>query len=527
MLTNSSFDIGGIERPNPETVLMGRSSGVLLHISSLPSEHGIGDMGEAAYSFAKNLRLSGQKYWQILPLNPSNPHAGESPYFSSSAFAGNPLLIDLRQLVVAGFIQQNDIRVPRGLPVDSIDFGRVREFKVNVLYQAAKFFLQGQVGEDYIDFCNDHDFWLDDFSLFTALQSRYKQVSWSDWPEALRDRRADALSVAASELENEIEREKVVQYFFYQQWNKLKNYCNSLGLVIFGDMPIYVNYESADVWVNHNFFKLDGKRKPTAVSGVPPDYFSATGQLWNNPVYDWGALHKDNFQWWVKRMEALFKCFDVVRIDHFRGLVQYWEVPAGECTAINGSWQRVPTEGLFSALLDALPHFPVVVEDLGIITDDVVAIKDAHKFPGMLILQFAFEEGNSDEKNPYLPRNHIENALAYLGSHDNTTAKDWFDTASPEVQKNILANVPVAESVGSHISDQLIALLMSSKANIAIVTVQDLLGLPGSARMNNPASNDGNWRWRLSAQQFEALPFGYLGELSKRFRRDHCYPAAK
>lgn len=489
-----------------------RASGVLLHVSSLPSRYGIGDMGSAAYSFVDQLRASGQKYWQILPLNPSNPSSGESPYFSSSAFSGNPLLIDLDALVADGLIAEQDIAVPADLPATEVDFGRVREFKLEVLYKAYQGFKQRGANAQFEAFCEYHNEWLDDYALFTALHRREKAASWSSWPAPLRDRDPAAIAQAKSELAEEVRREKVLQFFFFQQWEKLKAYANEKNIVVFGDMPIYVSYESADVWVDSQFFKLDENKRPVAVSGVPPDYFSATGQLWNNPVYNWDKLKETHYAWWIKRMGALFERFDIVRIDHFRGLVQYWEIPAGEPTAINGSWQDVPTYEFFDALMAAFPNFPVVVEDLGIITPDVVEVKEHYGFPGMLILQFAFGEDNP--QNPYLPQNHVENSVVYLGTHDNNTALGWYENEVDQATVSRIGKYVPGAASGVEVISQLVELTLSSPSRIAIVTAQDLLALPGRARINDPSDNFGNWKWRLTREEFDALPMDKLHQLT-------------
>ncbi|MBR9912271.1 MAG: 4-alpha-glucanotransferase [Gammaproteobacteria bacterium] len=503
---------------NPEQLLSGRASGVLLHLSCLPSAHGIGDMGAAAYEFADQLQAAGQKYWQMLPLNPSNPQSGESPYFSSSAFAGNPLLIDLRQLLQQGLLQGAEIEVPADLPPTQVAFARVRKFKLAMLeLAAARFLAAAELQPDFHSFCARESAWLDDFSLFTALQQQQQAASWADWPAPLRQRDPAALEQARQQLAEPIRVQKVLQYFFDCQWTRLKSYCNSLGLVVFGDMPIYVSYESADVWANAELFKLDQNQRPVAVSGVPPDYFSATGQLWNNPVYNWERLQATNYQWWIERMGGLFQRFDIVRIDHFRGLVQYWEVPAGEPTAINGSWQDVPAYEFFDCLKAAYPHFPVVVEDLGIITPDVVEVKDHYQLPGMLILQFAFSD---NDDNPYLPDKHPQAALVYLGTHDNTTGRAWYEQADPQTRASLLRFIDANEGDDiDTIVDQLLALTLSSRADIAIVTAQDLLVLGADARINDPAVNTGNWGWRMTQAEFERLPMARLAELTRQYGR--------
>lgn len=493
-----------------------RASGVLLHVSCLPSKYGIGDMGKAAYTLVDQLKASGQKYWQILPLNPSNPTSGESPYFSSSAFSGNPLLIDLDALVEEGLISESDIQIPEGLPPTDVDFTRVREFKLNVLYKAYEGFIAQGENKAFDAFC-EQQAWLQDYALFMAIHKKEGKASWADWPVALRDRHEDAITEATQSLAEEIRREKVLQFFFFKQWEKLKSYANEKEIVVFGDMPIYVSYESADVWVDSEFFKLDENKRPVAVSGVPPDYFSATGQLWNNPVYNWDKLKETNYAWWVNRMGALFERFDLVRIDHFRGLVQYWEVPAGEPTAINGTWEDVPTYEFFDTLIKAFPNFPVVVEDLGIITPDVVEVKEHYGFPGMLILQFAFGEDNAE--NPYLPDNHIENSLVYLGTHDNNTALGWYENEIDDATNDRLRKyIPGADN-GPEVINQLVELTLNSKSRIAIVTAQDLLALPGRARINDPSDNFGNWKWRLTQEEFDALPMKKLHELTKKAER--------
>ena len=488
-----------------------RSSGVLLHVSSLPSTFGIGDLGSSAFDFADKLAKSGQRYWQILPLNPTNAGAGESPYFSSSAFAGNPLLIDLMALRDDGLIDKADLLFPADLNPHNVDFDRVRPLKLKVIRKAAAKLVMDGLPAEFTEWRATQAHWLDDYALFTELERIYTNTSWCDWPVALRDRDSAALEKvrelhAAALLETE-----VLQFLFFRQWSRLKTHCNELGLLLFGDMPIYVSYDSADVWANPEIFKLDSDKRPTMVSGVPPDYFSATGQLWNNPVYDWSALKSTNYLWWVKRMQALFERFDIVRIDHFRGLVQFWEVPAGSENAIGGSWQDVPTYDFFDALYRACPEFPVVAEDLGVITPDVVEIKDHYNFPGMLVLHFAFYDDNHD--NPYKPENHAQRALVYLGTHDNNTTRAWLDEADDVIRGRY--QIYLQEGEAPEVTDSMLKLLMRSNANIAIVSAQDLLDLPVRARMNNPSTPFGNWSWRLSADEYAAISFEHLAELTR------------
>lgn len=499
---------------NLQPFLNERASGVLLHIASLPSAYGIGDMGSVAYALADQLHAAGQRYWQILPLNPSNPTSGESPYFSSSAFAGNPLLIDLEALIDWGYLSKQDLTEVLVQETDHIDFDVTRPIKLNTLHKAvAKFDSENDAGFQH--FCQDQAFWLHDYAVFTVIANIEHTAIWSDWPASLRDREDQAMRDVESRHKEAIQAQKIIQYWFYKQWFALKAYCNQKGLVIFGDMPIYVSYASADVWSNAGLFKLDENKCPTHVSGVPPDYFSATGQLWNNPVYDWEALKAQNYQWWVQRMGGLFALFDMVRIDHFRGLVQYWQVPAGEPTAIHGTWEDVPTYELFDALIAAHPDFPAVVEDLGLITHDVLAVKQHYGFQGMHILQFAFD--SDDAGNPHRPENHPERALVYVGTHDNTTLTGWLNEAEDHTHERLDRELNGYGAATKEFA--VIELAMGSEANIAIITAQDLLRLPGSARINNPATLEGNWRWRLTQAQFDAIPFDQVKNLTKKHKR--------
>lgn len=492
-----------------------RSAGVLLHVSSLPTPYGIGDMGKVAYEFAHRLANAGQRFWQILPLNPTNAGAGESPYFSSSAFAGNPLLIDLEALHSDGLLEADDLSFPTDLDCHDVEFERVRPLKLAAIRKAAARLVERGLPEHFHQWQSEQAHWLDDYALFTELERLHPHQSWSDWPAALRDRDASALDAIRTTHAAALLETKVFQYFFFQQWQALKDHCNELGLLLFGDMPIYVSFDSADVWSHPHIFKLGEDKRPTMVSGVPPDYFSATGQLWNNPVYDWEALKATQYRWWVERMNALFARFDIVRIDHFRGLVQYWEVPAGAENAIGGSWQDVPTYDFFDTLYRANPDFPVVAEDLGVITPDVVEVKDHYGLPGMLVLHFAFYDDNSD--NPYKPENHSPRSLVYLGTHDNTTTRAWLDEADEQIRGRYQHYLNAEERTDS--VDSLLGLLMRSSANIAIISAQDLLDLPARARMNNPSTPSGNWSWRLSDEEYAVLPFDKLAALTEGSQR--------
>ncbi|MBN1757688.1 MAG: 4-alpha-glucanotransferase [Chitinispirillaceae bacterium] len=494
-----------------------RGSGILMHISSLPSPCGIGDLGPQAYDFVDQLEQAKQTYWQVLPLNPTGRSSFNSPYFSSSAIAGNPLLISLEALVSDGLLATIPAAAGSS-PDDKVDYDAVTRFKYPLLEKAYETSLQKTGNNGFTDFCSANASWLDDFTLFIALRHHFNNVPWDQWPDQLRRRDAGALADYRQKLSESVAREKWYQFIFFTQWEKLKRYCNEKGILVIGDIPIYVSYDSVDVWTNPDIFKLDEDLQPMAVSGVPPDYFSATGQLWNNPVYNWDHIEKTGFAWWKDRMKAVFSRFDIVRIDHFRGLVQYWEVPAGEPTAINGSWQPVPTRSLFDTLLNEIPGFPVIAEDLGIITDDVRAEMDHYSFPGMKVLLFAFGEDNP--VHPYLPHMYGTNYFVYTGTHDNTTVRGWFENeASEEDRERLLRYTAITDhSVGSVVWT-CIRLAQSSVANVAIIPLQDLLLLGASARMNQPAQAEGNWMWRATPDQIRQLPVGTLAEMASIYGR--------
>jgi 4-alpha-glucanotransferase len=488
-----------------------RASGVLLHITSLPSRHGIGDLGAEAYRFVDALAAARQRYWQVLPVNPTLSEGDDSPYFSSSALAGNPLMIDLEALLRDGLLDAEDMTPASPFPESEVDFAAVREFKLPLLDKAQRRFRARGYSGEFAAFLIAHSHWLTEHALHSALREQYGE-RWIDWPEALRRRNPRALRAAAQTHGEAIAREQVLQYFFHRQWQQLRSYCQSRGVRLFGDMPIYVAYESADVWASPQVFQLDDNLRPLLVSGVPPDYFSSTGQLWNNPVYDWATLQAGNFLWWQQRVANNLEHYDLLRIDHFRGLVQFWGVPAGAETAMEGHWYPAPTEALFSQLQSTLGDLPVVVEDLGTITPDVVAARERFHFPGMVVLHFAF--GNDDPHNPHRLENHSENAVAYLGTHDNNTTAGWIENELDDASEQRLASVLPANWAENSVFS-LISLLQQAPPRLAIVTAQDLLCLPASARFNDPANPGHNWRWRLSREQFDALPLQRLGEISR------------
>ena len=472
-----------------------RGSGVLLHVPSLPSPFGVGDMGPGAFRFVDFLAETKQSLWQILPLNPTDPEHHNSPYHSTSAFACNPLLISPEFLVQDGLLKGADIKTVPNFPAERVDYRAVGVYKKELFNRAYERFKGKGPSHEYERFCSENSGWLEDFALFMAVKSHFNGAAWSQWPQDIRDRQPEALEWARGELEHDVERERFLQYIFLNQWGSLKNYCNERGIQIIGDIPIYVEHDSADVWTHSEIFKLDDGRRPYVVAGVPPDYFSETGQLWGNPVYRWDVLKERGYSWWVERMEHNLRLCDVLRIDHFRGLVAYWEVPAMDDTAINGRWIEAPVMDFLNHLMRKFPFLPIIAEDLGLITPDVREVIHHFELPGMKVLLFAF--GEDLPTNPYIPHNLPKNCVAYTGTHDNNTVRGWFEgDEAPEDKKRLLRylgrDVPREE-----IHWELIRLLMMSVANTVIFPLQDILGLGGEARMNRPATVEGNWEWRL------------------------------
>ncbi len=472
-----------------------RGSGILLHITSLPSPFGIGDLGPWAHRFVDFLAEARQTYWQILPLSPADPYQGNSPYHSCSAFAWNHLIISPEFLVRDGWLDNDDLKPLPDFLSSRVDYGPVISYKETILGKAYERFKAKGGPEAYREFCAKSIHWLDDYSLFVALKSRFGGKAWADWGPDLRDRRERALREARSELKDEIQRASFYQYLLFWQWRALKNYCNSKGVRIIGDMPIYAVHDSADVWVHQELFNLDQEKRPLTVAGVPPDYFSKTGQLWGNPVYRWEAVRNRGYDWWIQRIAHNLELYDFVRIDHFRGFVGYWEIPASEQNAVNGRWVEAPAWDFFTRITNQFPRLPIIAEDLGVITPDVVEVIRHFRFPGMKILLFAF--GDDLPTNPYAPHNLERNCLLYTGTHDNNTAKGWFEReTTPDVRERLSRYVGREVSRDS-VGRDLVQLAMMSVADTAIFPVQDLLSLGEEARMNTPATNKGNWEWRL------------------------------
>jgi 4-alpha-glucanotransferase len=477
-----------------------RASGVLLQPTSLPSSHGIGDLGQSAYEFIDFLEKSGQKLWQILPLGPTGYE--HSPYIMNfSTFAGNPLMISLEQLVEDGLLKPEELKpLPQTDDVipTRVNFDRVIPHKMQFLKTAYQRFKDSLPSTEFDQFCQEYSYWLEDYALFMALLEENNGNLWNQWDYGLAHRQPEALKAKSEELKNEILYHKFLQFQFFEQWSKLREYANNKNIQIIGDISIYVCYNSSDVWAAPKNFQLDPETlEPLYIAGVPPDYFSATGQLWGNPVYDWDALKQTNYKWWIDRFKATLAYADLVRIDHFRGFEAYWRVPGGETTAMNGEWILAPGKDFFESLRQSLGSLPVLAEDLGIITPEVEELRDYFDFPGMKILQFAFGGG---EDHPYLPHNYVENCLVYTGTHDNDTTLGWWSTASDQEKQN------VAKFLGFNSPEEikelhweLIKYALNSVANQAIIPLQDLLGLGHEARMNDPSINEGNWRWRYES----------------------------
>lgn len=494
-----------------------RTSGILLHPTSLPSPFGIGDLGKEAYKFIDFLVASQQQIWQILPLGPTG--YGNSPYLSYSALAGNPLLISLEKLVADGLLSSSDLTNLPEFPADKVDYEKVIATKLPLLKLASKNFQtksDATIRAKLQEFGDRYSHWLDDYALFMAIKDELNNASWHTWPPEIANRQPEALVEWTARLSQEVFYHKFTQFQFYSQWQELKHYANEKGIKIFGDIPIYVAHDSVDVWANPSIFCLDPETKEAALmAGVPPDYFSETGQLWGNPVYNWEELEKTHFKWWIQRIEATLEYVDLVRIDHFRGFESFWAVPQGETTAMVGKWILAPGEKFFTILKDKLGELPIVAEDLGVITPEVEALRDQFKFPGMKILQFAFD---SDRANPFLPYNYTNrNCIVYTGTHDNDTTLGWWHNRNAEEQAR------VSDFLGfvcpEAINWSLMRLAMSSVANMAIFPLQDVLSLGSDNRMNTPGVAEGNWQWRYHSLALNSEIRDRLGHITYLYGR--------
>lgn len=482
-----------------------RESGILLHPTCLPGRYGIGDMGPEAYRFAEALAAMGQHLWQILPHGLTG--YGDSPYQSFSTFAGNPLLISIDLLIEDRLLSPDEVEAYPSFPAHTVDFGPVIQAKEAVLNIACRNFdrkASALQKEQYREFCARNHEWLDDFALFMALKHEYNLEPWTTWAPELIGRESEAIKNARQRHRAVIRNMKLLQYFFDDQWRRLRRHCHDLGIRIIGDIPIFVAHDSADTWASPELFYLDSSGSCTVVAGVPPDYFSATGQLWGNPLYRWEVHRHTDYAWWVRRLRKVFEMVDVVRIDHFRGFAGYWEIPGGAKTAVEGRWMPGPGADLFHALRRQLPELPLIAEDLGLITPDVHVLRDEFNLPGMRILQFSF--GGDDMPLEYRPHGFPENCVVYTGTHDNDTTAGWFrsepgkdSTRSREdVDRERRAILDYLGTDGREIHWDLIGLALGSRARTSVIPLQDLMGLGSEARMNIPGTRSNNWRWRFS-----------------------------
>lgn len=499
-----------------------RSSGILLHPTSFPGPYGIGEIGRVARDFVDFLAEAQQNLWQVMPLGPTG--YGDSPYQCFSAFAGNPLLICFDSLLETGWLTPDDLAGTPAFPQDHVDYGPVINWRGDMLRRAYQRFRDGATEATHLAvarYALANKAWLDDFALFMALKEKFS-AAWPDWPQDIARRTPQALAHWRQALADDIARHVFYQYEFDRQWGELHAYAQAKGVSIVGDIPIFVAYDSADVWARPDLFHLDDDGRPTAVAGVPPDYFSPTGQLWGNPLYRWEIMDDGGYAWWIERFRNAFRLVDIVRLDHFRGFVAYWSVPADEETAINGTWEPGPGAKLFEAVREALGPLPIIAEDLGIITPDVEALREGQGFPGMKVLQFAF----SNASNPYLPHNYTAGTVVYTGTHDNDTTAGWFAKATPADQAFVL---DYSGGDARAVPWALIRLAMGSVARWAVFPMQDLFALGSEARMNKPGEASGNWAWRMPYIPVDAIPG--LRRLSRTYGRgplaDRQYQTAR
>ena len=479
-----------------------RASGVLLHVSSLPSPYGIGDVGPAAFGVVDRLQAGGQSWWQALPLGPTG--YGNSPYQSLSSFAGNGLLISPDWAIEEGLLRPSDCDEGRSLPKNTVDYNAVIPFKHKLLERAWSSFSsmrRSDLRHDYDQFCLDQAHWLDDYALFRALKARQGGAYYLDWPEEFVRREPAALARARRDLAEPIDQARFTQFVLFRQGKRLREYARAAGIHLIGDLPFFVSPDSSDVWANPEFFLLDERYRPRFVAGVPPDYFSPQGQLWGNPIYNWEALKRNGYRWCIDRLRALLFHVDVVRLDHFRGFVAAWHIPGGAKTAESGQWVPGPGAEFLDAVRKELGTLPFIAEDLGVITPDVYALRDQFQLPGMRILQFAFD-GHAD--NPYLPHNYVPNTVVYTGTHDNNTTRGWFEALPEDQKQNVWNYLKRPAGKSDEVAWELVRLAWSSSAALAMAPLQDLLNLGAEARMNVPGSVEGNWRWRFTDEMLSA-----------------------
>ncbi|PIE03362.1 MAG: 4-alpha-glucanotransferase [Acidobacteria bacterium] len=496
-----------------------RASGVLLHPTALPGPHGIGTLGTPALNFLNWLEHAGQSYWQICPLIPTG--YGDSPYQGFSAFAGNPNLLDMENLVQFKLLKPEDLRPLTRLPVHWVDFKRLIPAKNRILRLAWQNFVEGKGPAAFIEgmqsFQERESFWLDDFTLFMVIKHAHGGVPWNQWPDNFRFRRKNTLEKFCRENADEIGFQVFLQYVFYTQWQQVRRAAEKRGIGIIGDLPIFVSYDSADCWAHHDLFQLDQYRFPLRVAGVPPDYYSSTGQLWGNPLYNWEQMEKDGFSWWISVIRKQLSQYDLLRVDHFRGFAAYWSVPFGHLTAEKGQWVAAPGEKLFSTLREKTKALPVIAEDLGVITPDVVKLIEKCGFPRMKVLQFAFD---SSEENDYLPHTYEKNCVVYTGTHDNDTAAGWYEHAKKHDQRAAAEYLNLPENADAQaVAAAMVRTAMASVAHLAVFPLQDILGLGSNARFNIPGTLGGNWIWRADSDSFSLKRARELRSLTRIYGR--------
>lgn len=492
-----------------------RQSGVLMHISSLPGKYGIGSFGQSAYDFVDFLVRTKQRYWQILPLGTTS--YGDSPYQSFSAFAGNTYFIDFDVLIEEGLLNEVDVKgADFGDDPKKVDYAKIFDARRPIMEKAVARFLKADDLSDYESFVEQNAAWLEVFAEYMAIKEHFDNLAWTEWPdEAIRRRDAASLASYREKLADKLTYHRVTQYLFFKQWLRLKAYANEHHIEIVGDMPIYVAADSADVWAQPHFFKTDAVGKPTCVAGCPPDEFSETGQLWGNPIYDWEAMDKDGYAWWIERLRESFKIYDIVRIDHFRGFESYWEVPAGSETSASGKWVKGPDYKLFAAVKEALGDLNIIAEDLGFMTDEVIELRERTGFPGMKILQFAFNPDDESIDSPHLAPN---NSVMYTGTHDNNTVLGWYKDEIDDATRQYMAQYTNRKEYET-VPHAMLRTIFASVSFMAIATMQDLLELDSAARMNYPSTIGGNWTWRMTAEELNPIVEGELYSLTKTYRR--------
>ena len=492
-----------------------RQSGVLMHISSLPGKYGIGSFGQSAYDFVDFLVRTKQRYWQILPLGTTS--YGDSPYQSFSAFAGNTYFIDFDILIEEGLLDEADVKgADFGDDPKKVDYAKIFDARRPIMEKAVARFLKADDLSDYESFVEQNAAWLEIFAEYMAIKEHFDNLAWTEWPdEAIRRRDAASLASYREKLADKLTYHRVTQYLFFKQWLRLKAYANEHHIEIVGDMPIYVAADSADVWAQPHFFKTDAVGKPTCVAGCPPDEFSETGQLWGNPIYDWEAMDKDGYAWWIERLRESFKIYDIVRIDHFRGFESYWEVPADSETSATGKWVKGPDYKLFAAVKEALGDLNIIAEDLGFMTDEVIELRERTGFPGMKILQFAFNPDDESIDSPHLAPN---NSVMYTGTHDNNTVLGWYKDEIDDATRQYMAQYTNRKEYET-VPHAMLRTIFASVSFMAIATMQDLLELDSAARMNYPSTIGGNWTWRMTAEELNPIVEGELYSLTKTYRR--------